>query len=151
MFNNYFSSPSFISLFANVHRMSYINVIGVDVVDVESNHLDARNVVWNTGTTAWKKRTWKSSKHQFFSCKSSITNTILCCRVNVIKYNVLWATSTFVENINHLDWNHPSYRHRVPCICSCPRYWVIMQRLLALLYRRGFFVYKQRNGMIVIN
>jgi len=45
MFNYSFRSSSIISLFVNLHSNSYINVIGIDVVGVESSHLDARIVV----------------------------------------------------------------------------------------------------------
>ena len=40
MFNNSFGGSSLISLFANLHRISNINVIGIDVVGVESSHLE---------------------------------------------------------------------------------------------------------------
>jgi len=136
MFNYSFRSFSFKSLFVNLNSNSYINVVDIDVVGVESCHLDARIVVWNTGTNAER-----SASVRFSHVNIVYTNTKLICSFNVIK--VFCATLLFIENINIIDWNHPSHRHRVPCICSCSRYWVISQRLLALLYRLGISVYKQ--------
>ena len=165
--------------------ITYINVVGIDVVGVESSHLDARIVVWNesivhimfvhtyvTYKTVKQKRTFhfnhlkrntsgfinswvkchqlltyvvksKLWQHQWQQLYRKMTPILPFLPFNVelfylrmsvwihykskkgsCRWKVLWETCALYV-LSSVSVSLLSYRHKVPCICSCPRYSVI--------------------------